>query len=163
MCVMSAVMDQYKVQYKPHIPDPYTWPQQPWQHTIGPSTFELQRQINELKELLESFRKAVDAAEVFDRLTGQPDCIDPEKAQLLDRVNQLEAKIRRIENPDLVRFRVEFEFELVIDEHENSVEEYIRGFETLNFEDGYGDVLTDHLFESNFKVTVVDDAVHNED
>lgn len=81
MCNVSMVMDQYR----PYIP--YTPPQQwTWPRPTGPTA-------EELRELIESFRDAVKAAEVFDRLTGQPDCVDPEKAELVDRVAELERRL----------------------------------------------------------------------
>lgn len=99
MCVVSAVHDQYE----PYIPLPKQWPIVPAPSTgATPITkvivnVDLQEQIDELKELIASFRKAVEAAEVFDRLTGQPDCVDPDKAKLVERVEALEKKIAELE------------------------------------------------------------------
>lgn len=39
-------------------------------------------QLFELRSLIDRFEKAVAAAKVVDNLTDQPDCVDPDKAQL---------------------------------------------------------------------------------
>ena len=96
MCNVSQIMDQYR----PFIPDPSVWPQM--QVIIDNTPPEPRKvidlTIDELYELLGSFRQAVEAAETFDRLTGQPDCVDPEKATLEDRVAALEQKIEELSN-----------------------------------------------------------------
>lgn len=109
MCIVSAVMDQWN----PHIPRPV----QPWTYpplaptptviplTVGPGTIQMQPpSVAEdgtpnaiVRELIESLRKAIEAAETLDRLTGQPDCADPEKAKLLDRVDVLESRLDAID------------------------------------------------------------------
>ncbi len=86
MCVMSMVMDQYK----PYIPD--QWPYNPIQPLPQPQPIQDPAQ---LQEMIDAFHKAVAAAEVYDRLTGQPDCIDPEKAELLKRVAKLEKQLKK--------------------------------------------------------------------
>lgn len=93
MCVTSAVMDQYN----PYIP-PSTWkPNTGLPYTVPP-TIQPQPIIDpvQLKELLDSFHKALEAAKIFDRLTGQPDCEDPEKAKLEERVAELERRLDAI-------------------------------------------------------------------
>jgi hypothetical protein len=47
----------------------------------------------ELRALIKGFREAVQAAKTVDRLTGQPDCLDPEKAKLETRVAELERRL----------------------------------------------------------------------
>jgi hypothetical protein len=85
--------------YGPYIPRPdqYPWTQPPIQ-TVPPAPAPMKRwpTFDELNELLESFRDAVRAAEAFDRLTGQPDCVDPEKAALEERVAELERKLEEM-------------------------------------------------------------------
>lgn len=95
MCVVSAVYDQYN----PHIPT--NWP--PIDSTpIKPNTtpvIKLEEHVinpKDLARLIDSFHKAVAAAKVFDELTGQPDCEDPEKAKLEERVAALEEKLRQM-------------------------------------------------------------------
>jgi hypothetical protein len=117
MCVTSAVMDQYRPYF--YFPNPNIWdpqyrpntqpPTQPWPVPVPVPTVpwvspaptftpeDIAEATKAMKELIESFRKAVDAAEVFDRLTGQPDCVDPEKGELMDRVDALEARIAELE------------------------------------------------------------------
>lgn len=81
MCVVSMVYDRFE----PLIPYP------PWQPTPEPE------QVKLLKELIEQFQKAAEAAKVVDRLTGQPDCLDPDKAKLDERVVALEDRIAQLE------------------------------------------------------------------
>ena len=38
----------------------------------------------------------MEKAQEFDKATGQPDCIDPEKALILERVNKLEEAIQKL-------------------------------------------------------------------
>ena len=59
--------------------------------------------IDELIKLLKDFRKAEAAAKVVDELTGQKDCVDPEKAKLLERVAQLEKEIEKLRTKDKPR------------------------------------------------------------
>jgi hypothetical protein len=136
MCVMSAVMDQYS----PYIPQPNSWPYMstaPGYPAASPAAspvLPVPDQIDAMKTFLESFHKATEAAQVFDEQTGQPDCIDPEKAQLLDRVAQLEAKIKKLEHPELVTFTFEatvdidiedFMADRVLNSREDAIQEII--------------------------------------
>jgi hypothetical protein len=82
MCNVSAVFDQYQ----PVFPETYPYPQHPVPYTN-----------DELRELIESFKQALEAAKKFDRITKQPDCEDPDKAKLLDRVADLERRLDAIE------------------------------------------------------------------
>lgn len=82
MCFTSAVFDQYQ-QY---IPQPQQW--QPTPSWPTPA---------ELRELIDSFNRAFEAAKTFDRLTKQPDCEDPDKAKLLDRIALLEKRLDAVE------------------------------------------------------------------
>lgn len=96
MCNVSMIMDTYR----PHIPQqwpPNTTPVvQQWK--LGtPAPPKQPVTADELRELLDSFKAAVAAAQTFDRLTGQPDCVDPEKAELEDRVAALEARLAELE------------------------------------------------------------------
>ena len=45
-------------------------------------------------ERISLFRRMITDAETFDRESGQPDCTDPEKAKLLDRINELEEQLK---------------------------------------------------------------------
>ncbi len=91
---MSLVMQEFE----PHIPRPQEiWPEKnpewPYLETTNPI---IRFDPVQLKELLDAFHAAVKAAEVFDRITGQPDCVDPEKAKLEERVAELEAKLSEV-------------------------------------------------------------------
>ena len=46
---------------------------------------------------VQSFQKLVKEAETYDRVTGQPDCVDPEKAELMQKITDLEARIKELE------------------------------------------------------------------
>lgn len=73
MCVVSMVYDRYK----PYIP---------------PADVPI-ISAAELRQLLDEFREAIKAAQTVDRLTGQPDCADPDKAKLEERVTKLEKRL----------------------------------------------------------------------
>ena len=77
MCTLSMVIDHFDQR----IPGGWTWP---------PRLSEPAIDLAELRRLINEFREAVDAAKTVDRLTGQPDCVDPEKAKLQERVERLE-------------------------------------------------------------------------
>jgi hypothetical protein len=85
MCNVSMIMDTYK----PYIPDPYVQPWRPVIPNAPPAAPVPAKQVQELRELIESFKQAVKAAQTFDRLTGQPDCVDPEKAELERRLDAM--------------------------------------------------------------------------
>jgi hypothetical protein len=51
----------------------------------------------DLEKIIKEFGEAAEAAKVVDRLTDQPDCEDPDKAKLLKRIDELEARISEIE------------------------------------------------------------------
>jgi hypothetical protein len=107
MCVVSMVHDHYN----PIIPDTIPWippiqPGQPWvwpspttwpsdKITITPPADPLE-ELKKIEKLLEDFKNARDAAILVDKLTGQPDCVDPEKAKLEERVAKLEAEIAEL-------------------------------------------------------------------
>jgi hypothetical protein len=93
MCVISMVMDHYE----PRIPkiDPlpgWVVPMSPVP-TLPPGVGS----IEELRKLLADFHEAVAAAKRVDELTNQPDCVDPKKATLMERVADLERRLSRIE------------------------------------------------------------------
>jgi hypothetical protein len=111
MCVMSVVMDKFN----PQFPSPNQWPafpQQPIQPQPWPGTAPDAPQIiptvdpveiKRMDDLIRTFREAVEAAEIIDRVTEQPDCVDPEKEKLLERVDALEARIRELQGTVRVR------------------------------------------------------------
>lgn len=89
MCFVSVVHDEFG-KYVPPVGN-VVWPQQG--EAVAPA---VDRALRELAELVAAFRQAVEAARTFDRLTGQPDCVDPEKAKLEERVAGLEAKLAAV-------------------------------------------------------------------
>jgi hypothetical protein len=101
MCVYSMVMDHYKDRFAPW--DTWTNPPIPYRPQVSPQPPEdfkeqLDRLLNPkpspeveaLRELIKEFREALAAAKLVDVLTDQPDCEDPVKAKLEDRVKALE-------------------------------------------------------------------------
>jgi hypothetical protein len=89
MCVVSMVFDHYQ----PLIPHWPPAPMQPWQPSplVAPLP-----QFDPVfaEKLIEQFKEALEAAKKVDKLTGQPDCADPEKEKLLLRVAALENELR---------------------------------------------------------------------
>lgn len=105
MCVVSMVFDHYRDKFPP------VWPSQPYQPWVNPPINppngtppvnpiiinpNLQQEIDELRQLINDFHEAIDAAKRVDELTDQPDCEDPDKARLTERVDELERKLERI-------------------------------------------------------------------
>lgn len=98
MCVVSMVYDHYAFRFPqewtpPPVANP-TWPAP----TILPVPLPdaSSPDAEELRELIRDFREAVKAAKTVDRLTQQPDCEDPEKAKLEERVAALERDLARL-------------------------------------------------------------------
>lgn len=105
MCVVSAVHDYFSplIPGVPAVPWPGPWapaPESPPRTPevpapspgLDPALFAVPMQLIELRLLIDRFERAVAAAKVVDELTGQPDCVDPEKAKLEDRVAYWKAR-----------------------------------------------------------------------
>lgn len=92
MCIVSMVSDHYRERFP-------TWPSEPWQPpkadtptvVIGPTV-----DLGELRKLIDEFKEAIAAAQKLDALMRQPDCVDPVKAQLMQRVDWLERIVERL-------------------------------------------------------------------
>lgn len=79
MCVVSMVFDHYQEPFKQ------------WTGTNLPDFLKpTSPEVLELRQLIAEFREALKAAKTVDKLTGQPDCEDPKKATLEERVAALE-------------------------------------------------------------------------
>lgn len=91
MCVVSMVFDHYQEPFKRWtLPDTVTpTPQTP--------VWYPQEEISELRRLILEFREAVEAARKVDVLTKQPDCEDPVKAALEQRVADLERRLNAMD------------------------------------------------------------------
>jgi hypothetical protein len=97
MCVMSIVHDHYHDQFPGGI-----WPQPksgglgsyPW--TVTPPAMPSAEEIERLSKLIKDFREAQEAAAKLDKLMSKPDCVDPEKAKLQERVAELEKQLAAI-------------------------------------------------------------------
>jgi hypothetical protein len=46
------------------------------------------------KERIELFQRMVEDAKTFDQESGQPDCEDPEKAKVTERITSLEKQLK---------------------------------------------------------------------
>jgi hypothetical protein len=88
------------------IPDCLPWidPSIPRIHPAQPGD-SVFKEIKAIKEVLDDYRRAVDAAKIIDKLTGQPDCIDPEKARLEKRVLKLEAELAELKQATKLKKR----------------------------------------------------------
>jgi hypothetical protein len=94
VCMTSAVFDQWQPAFPPADRWVYPWTPQPRNPFIpSPKRYT----PDDLRELLDAFHKALEAAEKYDEITGQPDCEDAEKAKLLDRVAELEERLAALE------------------------------------------------------------------
>jgi len=71
----------------PFAPTPASWP---W--GVVPST-GLPISPEDLATLIAAFHKAVEAAKAADKAAGQPDCTDPDKVKLEERVAELERRL----------------------------------------------------------------------
>lgn len=108
MCVVSMVHDNFQPRFPQDIEGwPNVIPQpRPWDSTGGTvnlgvilkPAFQIIsiEEIEALQKLINDFKTAVEAAKIVDRLTGQPDCVDPEKKKLEDRVAKLEQQIAQL-------------------------------------------------------------------
>ena len=89
MCVVSMVHDHYE----PLFPDPSgsggLGGLNDWLQAKKAQQNEIV-DLAELRKLIAEFREAIEAAKKVDVLTKQPDCLDPEKAKLQERVDRLE-------------------------------------------------------------------------
>jgi len=90
MCTVSMVFDHYNREFDK------VWPQYPLRSPLERTPI-IQEDLSEFRRLIDDFRQAVEAAKKVDRLTAQPDCTDPEKAKLEDRVRALEKRIAELE------------------------------------------------------------------
>lgn len=87
MCAVSMIMDYGRRDFWPNqqpgvFPPQYpSLPQPNWPPQYVPP---LPPQTDELK--LREFLKLYEAAKAYDRETAQPDCEDPEKTQVLQRI-----------------------------------------------------------------------------
>lgn len=98
MCVYSGIGPIFD----PLVPYPWerqtTLPLNPQPWGPVPST-GLPITPEDLRTLLDAFHEAVAAAKKADRAAGQPDCTDPEKVKLEDRVAELERRLDAMLKP----------------------------------------------------------------
>lgn len=98
MCIVSMVHDKMG----PAFPDIQPWDGRPVYPTVpsvvtSPNVVALTAQpsfdFSELKKLIEEFRELIKAATLLDQKLNQPDCVDPEKAKLGEKIAKLESLI----------------------------------------------------------------------
>lgn len=86
MCAVSMVYKHYEQQFPPRpLGPPRSIPWQPM--PIGAA------EVAEIRQLIAEFHEALAAAKRVDELTKQPDCFDPKKATLEERVAELERRL----------------------------------------------------------------------
>ncbi len=78
MCTYSMVIDKFTGDFQPWI-----IPQVPIENPLG------------LQDLINRFKIAQEAAKVVDNALGSPDCEDPEKVKLVERVAELEQALKK--------------------------------------------------------------------
>lgn len=105
MCVYSMVMDHFQPIIPQTIPSPLPNGEGNALSWTSGSLFtlatqkdieELKAQISKIEKLLIDFHTAAKAAKTVDILTSQPDCEDPEKKKLENRVANLEKQIKQL-------------------------------------------------------------------
>lgn len=100
MCVMSMVHDHYgQALGGAMVEGQALWGSnnQPNWPTLMAGTLTA-KDVADLRQLIKDFREASTAAKRVDELTGQPDCVDPKKAELEERVAKLEVELERIKS-----------------------------------------------------------------
>ena len=93
MCVYSAIFDHYTPKFPVPSPTPYELAV-PWLPVV-PDAAAMTPE--ELLKLIEDFKKAAEDAKEQDKKEGNPDCEDPDKARLLERIEILEHRIEILE------------------------------------------------------------------
>lgn len=87
MCIVSNVHDHYNPLFPPMVP--------PVDQVVTPIDWskvfpQPAPDLSEMRKLIDEFKEAVAAAQKLDTLLKQPDCVDPDKAKLQERVERLE-------------------------------------------------------------------------
>lgn len=84
MCVYSMVIDQGRDRW----PDPWRThpPFRPEPPYVPPITLPLSDKERQELEELRAWKKLLEAAKAYDKVTGQPDCEDPGKVPFVDDI-----------------------------------------------------------------------------
>jgi hypothetical protein len=95
MCVISNVMDYYKPLFPAPVDGLDVLRASPtdWTKILQPLI-----DMEELRKLIADFKEAVAAARKLDALMKTPDCADPEKVKLEERVAELEKRLAEIDD-----------------------------------------------------------------
>lgn len=98
MCVVSMVYDHFDKIIPPVWEPLQPLPLQPTPGAFSIPNFQIisQEEVDNIRKLIGEFKQAVEAAKTVDRLTNQPDCEDPVKKKLEDRVAALEAQVAEL-------------------------------------------------------------------
>lgn len=99
MCVVSMVHDHFNPLFPSISPVPAPVPAgTPWPLAgLIPGVLISHEEAQRIRGVIADFRAAVEAARLVDKLTAQPDCVDPEKAKLEERVAALEKRLAELE------------------------------------------------------------------
>lgn len=105
MCFVSMIMDEFNKapewQLIPNQPIGYPYITNPGNITSSFTQTLSKEDITKLEQLVKDFKEAVNIAQKLDILLKKPDCVDPEKHKLVQRVAELEeqlVKIKQITN-----------------------------------------------------------------
>lgn len=102
MCVVSAVYDDFNKRIPspapgwPWTPNPPFNPPQPFGGIVVMPPPSLAAEIEEMRKLIAEFHTAVELAKKLDLLMRKPDCADPTKAALEERVADLERRLDEV-------------------------------------------------------------------
>lgn len=107
MCIVSAVQDHYGERFReywsyfpPYTTTPGTGgPFGPIGPVIDPIPLiptDPAKLYKDIDKLVEEYRRSLKSAEQLDKDMKQPDCEDPEKAKLTERVEDLERQIKEL-------------------------------------------------------------------
>ena len=81
-CAVSQVCELYAPRFEPY----RSWLNVPDRGLL---------QSKELGDLIHEFRNALNLATLQDRVSGASDCVDPDKAKLMELVEKLEERVNR--------------------------------------------------------------------
>lgn len=101
MCIVSMIHDHYNDRFAPWFepnrlpwdPFPLPRPAVPVTPPPKPISDEIAEALRTLRQLIDEYREAIAKAKRLDELTGQPDCEDPKKASLEERVTDVERQL----------------------------------------------------------------------
>ena len=102
MCTLSMVMDHYNDKFSQYYWHSINIPgtQTALTNVPPPPVDATEALVIGLEKLIADFKKAKEAAILVDKLTAQPDCEDPEKMKLEERVAALEKYLKQMHHEE---------------------------------------------------------------